>query len=144
MMQERKAELVRNDKTCADLGVDMAAIKAQIDSGVNILSFDKFAVVAHKIDKNKLALNTLLDQTIPGLYTEKYVKEVFYIVNGRDDLALSLLFAKNASEQLINALCMEIEDACSTAGSNMDESVHEQIPTQKTTTKVVRKQVKRK
>ena len=144
MLQEKKAELLRNDKTCKDLGIDVEEIKAQIDSGVNILTYDKFAVVAHKIDKNKLELNTLLDQTIPGLFVENYVKEVFYIVNGRDDLALSLLFAKNASEQLINALCMEIEDACTTSGSNMDEKVMSQMPEKKETVKVVKKQTKRK
>ena len=144
MLQEKKAELLRTDKTCADLGVDIEEIKAQIDSGVNILTYDKFAVIAHKIDKNKLELNTLLDQTIPGVFTENYVKEVFYIVNGRDDLALSLLFAKNASEQLINALCLEIEDACTSSGSNMDEKVQAQIPEKKETVKVVKKQTKRK
>lgn len=144
MLQEKKAELLRTDKNCADLGIDIEEIKAQIDSGVNILTYDKFAVIAHKIDKNKLELNTLLDQTIPGVFTENYVKEVFYIVNGRDDLALSLLFTKNASEQLINALCLEIEYACTTSGSNMDERVQAQIPERKETIKVVKKQTKRK
>lgn len=115
MFQETKAELLREDKTLADLGIDSTEIKAQIDSGVNIITYDKFAIVAHRIDKKKLGLTTILDDDIPGINTSDYVKEVFYIVNGRDDMAISLLFAKNASEQLINALCMEIENFCTSA-----------------------------
>ena len=121
MFQEKKAELLRNEKSLSDLGIDSAEIKAQIDSGVNVIHYDKFAVVAHKVDKNKVGLTTMLDEDIPGIYTEDYVKEVFYFVNGRDDLAISLLFAKSASEQLTNALCMEIENFCTTAiSSNQD------------------------
>lgn len=120
ILQETKAELLRNEKSLADLGIDSTEIKAQIDSGVHVITYDKFAVVAHKIDKTKIGLTTLLDKQIPGIFTEDYVKEVFYIVNGRDDLAISLLFAKNASEQLINALCMEIENFCTTAIRKQD------------------------
>lgn len=119
-LQETKAELLRNEKSLLDLGIDSTEIKAQIDSGVHVITYDKFAVVAHKIDKTKIGLTTLLDKQIPGIFTEDYVKEVFYIVNGRDDLAISLLFAKNASEQLINALCMEIENFCTTAIRKQD------------------------
>ena len=146
MLQERKAELVRDESTCADLGIDLEEIRAQIDSGVNVLTYDRFAIVAHKIDKNKLELNTMLDEQIPGLFTEDYVKEVFYIVNGRDDLALSLLFAKNASEKLINALCMEIEDACTISSTQkpVQQNIIATSNDDQTPVKVVKKQVKKR
>ncbi len=141
VFQETKAELLRSDKTLSELGIDSTEIKAQIDSGVNILTYDKFAVVAHKIDKTKVSLTTLLDKEIPNLDIDDYVKEAFYIVNGRDDLGISLLFTKGASEQLINALCMEVENFCTTAISKQDIAPSVRAPRQKeqTAVKMVKK-----
>lgn len=108
--QQTKADILRETPTLESYKLDVNYMRDMIIANTRELDMGKFMIITQNDTADNVKYDTVLETGFDDINMEQFTKEITMVVPNLNNVQMSLLTRKNASEALVTSLCNELLD----------------------------------